>query len=324
MRFFVTGISGFAGVHLTERLLDRGHDVWGVALEGWSKRLEEAAEARPGRLGRSAVETVDLRDADAVRAAVERARPDGIFHLAGITSVPQSQADPRAAYEVNLFGTLAILDAAKSVAPRARVLVATSAEAYGRVTEAELPITEEQPFRPVSSYGVSKAAADLAAQQAHLAYGLDVVRVRPFNHTGAGQAPIMVCSEFARAIAAAEQGCGPRMLRVGNLEVARDFSDVRDIVRGYVALFERGLSGEPYNLASGRATRVRAILDHLLARSRVPITVETDPSKLRPPETLRMLASIARAERDAGWRPEIPLEQTLDDLLDWWRAELAA
>ena len=319
MRFFVTGISGFAGVHLTELLLGAGHDVAGIAVEGWSPRLEQIAA---GRVSRDAVAAADLRDAPAVRAAIERSRPDGVFHLAGITSVPQSNADPRAAYDVNLFGTLAVLDAVKSVAPKARAIIVTSAEVYGRVDAAELPITETQAFRPLSPYGVSKAAADLAAQQAHLTHGLDVVRARPFNHTGPGQAPIFVCSEFARAVAAAEKGTGPSVLRVGNLDVERDFSDVRDVVRGYVALFERGRSGEAYNLASGRAGKIRAVLDHLLAKSRAKMTIETDPAKVRPREAVRMEASIARAERDAGWRPEIPLERTLDDLLAWWRGEL--
>ena len=319
MRFFVTGISGFAGVHLTELLLGAGHDVAGIAVEGWSPRLERIAA---GRIARDAVAAADLRDAPAVRAAIERSRPDGVFHLAGITSVPQSNADPRAAYDVNLFGTLAVLDAVKAVAPKARAIIVTSAEVYGRVDATELPITEAQAFRPLSPYGVSKAAADLAAQQAHLTHGLDVIRVRPFNHTGPGQAPIFVCSEFARAVAAAEKGAGPSELRVGNLDVERDFSDVRDVVRGYVALFERGRSGEAYNLASGRAGKIRAVLDHLLAKSRTKMTVEIDPAKVRPREAIRMEASIARAERDAGWRPAISLEQTLDDLLEWWRGEL--
>ena len=319
MRIFVTGISGFAGVHLTELLLGAGHDVAGIAIEGWSPRLERVAA---GRIARDAVTAADLCDAGAVRAAIEQSRPDGIFHLAGITSVPQSNADPRAAYEVNLFGTLAVLDAVRSTVPKARAIVVTSAEVYGRVDTSEMPITETQPFRPLSPYGVSKAAADLAAQQAHLTHGLDVIRARPFNHTGPGQAPIFVCSEFARAVAAAEKGTGPSVLRVGNLDVERDFSDVRDVVRGYVALLERGRSGEAYNLASGRAGKIRAVLDHLLAESRTKMTVETDPAKVRPREAVRMEASIARAERDAGWRPEIPLEQTLDDLLEWWRGEL--
>jgi GDP-4-dehydro-6-deoxy-D-mannose reductase len=315
----VTGISGFAGVHLTELLLGAGHDVAGIAADGWSPRLERIAA---DRIARGAVAEADLRDAASVHAAIERVRPDGIFHLAGIASVPQSNADPRAAYDVNLFGTLAVLDAMRSTTPKARTLIVTSAEIYGRVGASEMPITETQPLRPLSPYGVSKAAADLAAQQAHLTHGLDVIRVRPFNHTGPGQAPIFVCSEFARAVAAAEKGKGPSVLRVGNLDVERDFSDVRDVTRGYVALFERGRSGEAYNLASGRARKIRSVLDHLLARSRTKITVETDPAKIRPREAIRMEASIARAERDVGWRPEIPLERTLDDLLEWWRGEL--
>jgi GDP-4-dehydro-6-deoxy-D-mannose reductase len=199
----------------------------------------------------------------------------------------------------------------------------TSSEIYGDFEPGDLPLAETQALRPLTPYAVAKAAADLAAFQLHRAHGLDVVRARPFNHTGPGQSPQFVCSEFARAIAAAEAGRGERTLRVGNLDVERDFSDVRDVVRGYVALFERGRAGEAYHLGSGKATSVRAILDELRGHARVAVEVETDPQKVRRSEVPRIVGSISKIGAATGWKPEIPLARTLADLLEYWRAELA-
>jgi GDP-4-dehydro-6-deoxy-D-mannose reductase len=319
MRFFVTGISGFVGTHLVDRLLAEGHDVTGVALEGWTNGLDSF---RARGLDPAAVAALDVRDVTGLRRAIAAARPEGIFHLAGLAFVPRAQADPRLAYEVNLFGTIALLEAVRAEVPTARTVVVTSGEVYGR-QERPGPIDETAPLRPVSPYGASKAAADLAALQAHLGHGLDVVRARPFNHTGPGQSPIFVCAEFAAAIAAAERLSGPTRLRVGNLDSERDFSDVRDVVRGYLALFERGRAGAAYNVASGRATSVRAVLDALRAASPARIEIEVDPAKIRASEVPRIVASIASIGGDTGWRPEIPFEQTLADLLAFARASPA-
>jgi GDP-4-dehydro-6-deoxy-D-mannose reductase len=203
------------------------------------------------------------------------------------------------------------------------VVLVTTGEVYGAIDPArDLPIVETQPLRPLSPYSVSKAAADLVGFQTFWSQSLDVVRARPFNHTGPGQPPEFVCSEFARALVEAEMGVGPATLHVGNLDVERDFSDVRDIVAGYVALFERGRGGEAYNLGSGRATPVRTILEELRALCRTPVAVETDPGKLRPGEIPRIVGSIDKIRGVSGWRPTIPLRQTLADLVDDWRSRL--
>jgi len=322
MRFFVTGISGFVGAHLTTLLLDRGHSVFGIARE--ARQLEDLHLRYGERFPRSAVEIGDLRDRIWLRAALERAAPDGVFHLAALTFVPQSFAEPDLTYGVNFIGSVEVLSAARDLAPRARIVFVTTGEIYGAIEgPQDLPLVETQPLRPLTPYAVAKAAADLAGFQFFRAHSLDVVRARPFNHTGPGQTPEFVCSEFARALAAAEIGAGPASLRVGNLDVERDFSDARDIVRGYVALFEKGRSGEAYNLASGAATSVRWILDELRRQCRVPITVEPDPQKVRPSEVPRLVGSIDKIRHATGWQPEIPLRQTLADLLDYWRRELA-
>jgi GDP-4-dehydro-6-deoxy-D-mannose reductase len=323
MRFFVTGISGFVGAHLTAHLLERGHSVFGLAREAGP--LPELHRRYGDRFPRSAVELCDVRDRGRLRDALRRAEPHGVFHLAALTFVPRSFERPDLAYEVNFLGAVELLSATRDAVPGARVVLVTSGEIYGSIDPArDLPLVETQPLRPLSPYAVAKAAADLAGFQFFASGGLDVVRARPFNHTGPGQTPQFVCSEFARMLAAAEAGSGPRLLRVGNLDVERDFSDVRDVVRGYAALFEKGVAGEAYNVAAGAATSVRAILEELRALCTVAVEVETDPGKLRPREVPRVVASIDKIRSATGWQPEIPLRRTLADLLEDWRARLRA
>jgi GDP-4-dehydro-6-deoxy-D-mannose reductase len=320
MRFFITGISGFVGTHLATRLLEDGHEVFGMARDDGA--LRDLHRRFGDRFPASAVEICDIRERDRLRAAVERATPGGVFHLAGLAFVPKSFERPDLAYGVNFLGAIELMTAVREVAPRARVVLVTSGEIYGRVDPAELPMAESLPLRPLSPYSVAKAAADLAGFQFHASLGLDVVRARPFNHTGPGQTPEFVCSEFARKVAAAEAGSEPSVLGVGNLGVERDFSDVRDVVGAYLALFERGVAGEAYNVASGMATRVGDVLDVLRGLSRVPIQVTEDPAKRRPHEVPRIVASIDKIRAATGWRPTIPLARTLADLLDDWRARL--
>jgi GDP-4-dehydro-6-deoxy-D-mannose reductase len=321
MRFFITGISGFAGRHLAAHLIELGHEVAGIARQ--VGRPESPGEAIGTGVATAAVDACDIRDRTRLREALDRSRPDGIFHLAAVTFVPKTIERPELAYEVNFLGTVGLLAAVREVAPRARVVLVTTGEVYGAVDPAsDLPIVEGQPLKPLSPYSVSKAAADLAGFESFWSQSLDVVRARPFNHTGPGQRPEFVCSEFARALAAAEMGLGPSTLRVGNLDVERDFSDVRDVVRGYVALFERGTSGEAYNLGSGEATPVGTILEELRKLCRARISVEADPRKQRPREIPRIVASIDKVTAATGWRPTIPRSQTLADLLDDWRARL--
>ena len=319
MRVLVTGIGGFVGPYVAAALGAGGHEVHGMVRTDASRRTLVARAP-----GCGALHVADVCVPAAVRAVVDAVRPDGVVHLAGVSPVALAEADPAAAYAVNVGGTLAVLAAVRASVPRARVVVVTSSHAYGAVERRELPLTEEVPFRPLTVYGASKAAADLAAAQWGRAYGLDVVCARPFNHTGPGQRADFVCSAVARQLAAIEAGRQEPVVQVGDPDPVRDFSDVRDIAAGHVALLERGQRGAAYNLCAERGTSVAEVIAILRTCARVAVRVHSDPARRRPYEVPRLVGSHARATRDTGWVPRIDLETTLADLLDDWRARLAA
>ncbi|TMD11431.1 MAG: NAD-dependent epimerase/dehydratase family protein [Chloroflexi bacterium] len=316
MRVLVTGIGGFAGPPVARALLAGGHAVEGV--------LRPPLE-RPRLAGLPlALHALDLLDQERLRAVVAQRRPDAVLHLAGLSSASAAERDPEEAYRANLGGTLAVLDAVRSAAPRARVLAVTSAEIYGAVDATELPIGEDARLRPLTVYGASKAAADLAAAQWGRAYGLDVVRARPFNHTGPGQDAAFVCAALARQIARIEAGRQEAVVHAGNLDPVRDFSDVRDVAAAYVALLERGQSGEVYNLCSGTGCSIAEVVAILRTHARVAVRVTSDPSLRRALDVPRLVGSHARATRDTGWEPRIAWSDTLATVLEDWRARAAA
>jgi GDP-4-dehydro-6-deoxy-D-mannose reductase len=221
---------------------------------------------------------------------------------------------------VNVDGTLVVLAALREHAAGARLLYVGSSDAYGAVLSDDLPIDEDVAFRPLTVYGASKAAAELTAAQWGRAYGIDVVRARPFNHTGSGQSPVFVCPALARQIADIEAGRQPPVLRVGNLDPVRDLSDVRDVAAGYVSLVERGMSSHAYNLCSGVGRSIREVVDVFRSLARVPIDVAQDAALVRRVEVPMLIGSAERAQADTGWRPAIPFERTAADLLAWWRS----
>jgi GDP-4-dehydro-6-deoxy-D-mannose reductase len=315
----VTGIAGFVGPFVADALRAAGHDVQGLVQAGpASPRL--AALALPA----GAIHEGDVTDAPGLGRLLAATRPDAVVHLAGVTFVPAAERDPAETYRVNVGGLLALLGAVRAETPKARVLAVGSADVYGAVERGELPIREETPFRPVSVYGASKAAADVAAAQWARAYRLDVVRARPFNHTGPGQEASFVCSALARQVAAIEAGKQADTLRVGNVDPVRDFSDVRDIAAGYVALLERGRAGEAYNLCSGSGSSIAEVIAILRTHARVPVRVHSDPALRRAVDVERIVGSHDRATRDTGWAPRIPLDATLGELLDDWRVRIRA
>ena len=319
MRVLVTGIAGFVGPVVAGALRAAGHEVLGLVQAG-------PPSARLAALGlpSTALYAGDVTDAAGLGRLLASTRPDAVVHLAGLTFVPAAERDPAETYRVNVGGLLALLGAVRAEAPKARVLAVGSGDVYGAVERGELPIREETPFRPVSVYGASKAAADVAAAQWARAYGLDVVRARPFNHTGPGQDAAFVCSALARQVASIEAGKQEPMLRVGNVDPVRDFSDVRDIVAGYVALLERGRAGEVYNLCSGSGSSIAEVIAILRTHARVPLGVRSDPALRRAVDVERIVGSHERATRDTGWTPRISLDETLGVLLDDWRQRLAA
>ena len=315
MRALITGISGFVGSHLAEHLLDLG--TWTVAgtVYGGDENIAHLRD-------RLALYEAELSGLETVRNIVEDSRPDAIFHLAAQPLPSLSRIDPWFTLENNIRLQLNVLEAVKQVAPKTAVLVVGTSEEYGQVNESDLPLREDAPLRPTSPYGVSKIAQDFLGLQYHLSHGLRAVRVRPFNHLGPRQRRGFVAPDFASQIAEIEAGLRPPLMTVGKLDVARDFSDVRDIVRGYVLALMQGEPGEVYNLGACEAHSVRQLLDILLARATASIEVRQDPERLRSIDTPKIVADCSKLRRRTGWQPRIPFEQTLADVLDYWRAQV--
>ena len=318
MRVLITGISGFVGLHLAEHLLGSHPEVELFGLRRWRSEMPAAPALVP------AIRIVDgdLLDAPSLVRVLQASRPEVIFHLAASSSVAGSWDTPAEMVQVNVLGTLHLLEAVRQLEMDARVVLACSAEAYGVVQESELPIRESQPFRPVSPYAVSKAAVDLLGYQHWQAFGLGTVRMRFFNHCGPRQPARFVVSSLARQVAEIEAGLRPPHVVVGNLDVRRDFVDVRDAARAYWLAAVRGVPGEAYNVAGGRARSIRAVLDHLLALTDTPVEVVFDPARLRPAELQVLEGDATRFREATGWRPEITFEQTLADTLNYWRTTL--
>jgi GDP-4-dehydro-6-deoxy-D-mannose reductase len=299
VRAFVTGASGFVGPWLCRHLEACGDEVVVAAHD------------------------VDVADAERIGASLTAARPDAVYHLAAQSSVGSSWADTTGTFQVNLLGTLNVLEAANTCSPRPRVLLVSSAEVYGAVTAVDLPVSEDTPFRPVTPYAASKAAAELVGLQEYLGRGLEVVRVRPFNHTGPGQSTGFVVPALARQVAEAAL-TGANVLHTGNLGARRDFADVRDVVRAYRLLIERGVAGEVYNVCTGQSVLLEDLVERLLALSgldRKDLKIEVAAERLRPVDLPDMRGDPQRLQEATGWQPTIDLDQTLRDVLTYWRVE---
>jgi GDP-4-dehydro-6-deoxy-D-mannose reductase len=291
---FVTGGGGFAGRHL-------------LALLAADARAPSRAE-------------LDLLDADAVRAALLDARPARVFHLAALASVGHSWRAPGEVLEANIAMTVNLLEAVRQETPDAAVVLVSSGEVYG--PPERLPVDESAPLRPQNPYAVSKAACDLLGGQYADAHGLRIVRVRAFNHAGPGQSDDYVVGTLTRQVAEAEAAGAPEaLLRTGNPDAARDFTDVRDVVRAYVAATE--LEPHAYNVCSGETATVRDLIAMVTEAARVPVRHEVDPQRMRPHDVPEVRGSAELLSAACGWKPEIPLAQTVADSLDAWRAELA-
>ncbi len=311
MRVLITGITGFVGPYLADHIAEAAPEaeVCGLVWPG------DSAPPPPG------VRTVagDLTDRSSLETALGEAAPDLIFHLAAASSVETSWQHPDQAFEINVVGTVNLFQALQTCNLNPKTVVISSAEVYGRIEGDEQPIREETPLQPVSPYGGSKAAQDLAAYQYFEHCGLPTVRLRSFHHTGPGRPANFVASSFAQQIAKIEAGLIEPRLFVGNLEAIRDFSDVRDVVRAYWLAALHAEPGKAYNICSGNGNIVRRLLEILLDQSSAEVKVEVDPDRLRPADIPFLVGNHDRFVEATGWRPEIPLEKTLGDLLDWWR-----
>ena len=317
MRVLITGITGFAGSHLADYCLARGDiEVFGTAR--WRSRMDNVNHI----VDDITLLDCDLKDSVAVRHCLSEVRPEYIFHLAAQSFVPTSWKAPVETMVTNVVGEINLFEAMRELKLDSRIQLACSSEEYGMVYEDEVPIKETNPLRPLSPYGVSKVAQDLLGYQYHESYGLFVVRTRGFNHTGPRRGDVFVSSNFARQIAMIEKGRQEPVLSVGNLEAKRDFTDVRDMVKGYWLALEKGEPGEVYNLGSGRDVTIRSMLDTLLGFSSIDIEVRQDPSRMRPSDVEILLADNTKFCTLTGWKPEIPLQKTLEDLLNYWRENI--
>ena len=294
MRALVTGATGFVGRHLVAHLVAAGDEV----------SISEAEIVEPA----------------ALEADFDGSRPDAVYHLAAQADVQASFVDPAATLRINVEGTFNVLEAARR-AGAGRVVVISSADVYGRVEPEDLPVDEAAAVAPVTPYGASKAAAEMVCVQAGLARGLDVIRARAFNHLGPGQDDRFVAAALASRVAANER-TGSKVVPVGNLAAKRDFTDVRDVVRAYRLLAANGTAGEAYNVCSGTARAVSELAAALIARARHPMRLVADGELLRPVDVVEVSGDPSKLHGATGWRPEVPLEQTLDDLLDYWRCRI--
>jgi len=310
MKILITGICGFVGGYLSRCLVRAGHVVCGTRLEG---------ERVPDFLKDTEIHVLNLTQKDAVGDVLRAAGPDAVCHLAAQSSVALSWRDPAQTWEVNVIGLIHLLEGIRALDSNPRILLIGSSEEYGKVTPEEIPLGEDHPLRPGNPYAAGKAAQETLGRLYAEAYGMDIVMVRAFNHTGPGQAPTFVIPDFAKRIAAMEKGQMPKELLVGNLEAVRDFSDVRDIVRGYAMLLERGRAGEVYNIGSGQGYSIRDLLQRLLAMTEETIAVSRDPERMRPSDVPVLIGDIRKITDHTGWKPEISMDTTLRDVLEDWR-----
>lgn len=278
-------------------------------------------DARAELAGGVVTHRVDLLDRASVAAVLRDVAPQWVFHLAALSSPAASWDDPSGTIATNATIQANLLDAAIQLRPMPRLLAVGSGDEYGRPSGRARRLDEDTPLRPITPYGVSKVTQDLLALQYFLSHGLPVVRVRPFNHAGPRQAPHFAIASFAQQIASVEAGKQPPVLKVGNLDARRDFTDVRDIARAYLLAIERGKPGEVYNIGSGRATRLRDVLTALLKMTRVKIALEVDASRKRAAEAEVYVCDARRFQRLTGWRPQIRLDRTLRDTLAYWRIQ---
>ena len=314
MRALVTGVSGFVGGHLAEHLVAEGDLVVGLSASGkWPPELvhlSKTVRIEPfNLLEHSETELADL---------ITRKQPEVIYHLAAQSNPQESLLDPRGTWTLNLGGSLNLLEAVRSSGQKPRVILVGSGVCYGNPAPAFIPVKEDCPLRPNNPYAASKAAVDLLGIQHFLTNSTDVMMVRPFNHAGPRQSPRYVLAGLAIQVAEVEKG-HREYLEVGNLDVIRDFIDVRDVVRAYRLLGQQGQPGEIYNLGSGQGTRIASALEYLCSQAKTTIPVRVDAARVRPVDQPLLVADISKIKSAIGWEPRYTIEQTLRDMLDFSR-----
>lgn len=319
MKVLITGVTGFVGSHLAEFCLARG-DVEVLGTYRWRSPRDNIEHIKDLEL----IE-VDLLDFASVQKALQRVRPDWIFHLAAQSYVPTSWSAPTHTLQTNILGQVHLFEAMRALdLLDTRFLVVGSSEEYGLVHANEVPIRETNPLRPLSPYGVSKVAQDLLGFQYFRSYGLLTVRTRAFNHGGPRRGEVLLPSDFAKQIAEIEEGLAEPIVKVGSLDPVRDFTDVRDIVRAYWLALEKGETGEVYNIGSGNSPSIGELLERLLQFTDVSIEVRQVPEKMRPSDVERLVGDSSKFRDRTGWAPQITLDTMLRDTLDYWRERVSS
>lgn len=310
---FITGIAGFVGSHLAELLISKGFEVYGLL------RPRSNTDHIKGIINTLHLEDADLLDTHSLYGTISRIKPDYIFHLAAQSFVPTSWVSPSVTLEVNIVGSANLFEAVRMSGIDPVIQIACSSEEYGFVEPSELPIKETNPLRPLSPYAVSKLAMDYLGYQYHQSYNVRIIRTRGFNHTGPRRGDTFAESNFAKQIALIEKGTQDPVVHVGNLEASRDYTDVRDMVKGYLLAVEKCDPGDVYNICTGRAIVIGDMLKMLLAMSKSKIEIRPDPSRMRPSDVPVLLGDGRKFESKTGWKAEIPFEKTMEDLLNYWR-----
>ena len=309
---FVTGITGFVGSHVAEKLLSMGANVSGIVRRRSSHENIEDIKHR--------IKLIygDIADSYSIYSAMKETQPDVVFHLAAQSFVPFSWSAPLETIRTNIDGTLNVLEAIRKVDSVKRIQFAGSSEEYGHVLPEESPVKEDQPLRPLSPYGVSKVACDLLCYQYGKSYNLGVIRTRTFNHTGPRRGKEFVTSNFAHQVASIAKGKSPPVIKVGNLDAVRDFTDVRDIVNAYMLAIEKADVNEVYNIGSGTGVKIGDVLNTLIRLGNTKVEVLQDPERIRPSDVQYLLCDSSKFRAITGWEPTIPFERTMRDLLDYW------
>lgn len=314
LKSLVTGVTGFAGSHLAELLLKEGHEVYGIVR--WRSRSENIAHLN-GHLHLLEADLLDLKSLQDVMISV---RPDYIFHLAAQSFVPTSWTSPAVTMETNAVGSCNLFEAIRTAQIEPTIQVACSSEEYGLVHPNEVPIKETNPLRPLSPYAVSKVTLDYLGYQYFKSYGLKIIRTRGFNHEGPRRGEVFVTSTFAKQIAQIEKKLIKSVIYVGDLSTRRDFTDVRDMVRGYLLAIQKGEPGEVYNICSGKDWVIKDMLEYLLSLSKVKdIKIRRDPKRMRPSDVPILLGDNTKFVAQTGWQPQINFKRTLKDTLTYWR-----
>ncbi|KKS90491.1 GDP-mannose 4,6-dehydratase [Candidatus Gottesmanbacteria bacterium RIFCSPLOWO2_01_FULL_48_11] len=312
-KVLITGIAGFAGSHLAELLLSKGFEVHGM------RRPRTKMDHIESIANRLHLTDADLLDSHSLYSTISRIKPDYIFHLAAQSFVPTSWVSPSVTLEVNIVGSANLFEAVRQANIDPVIQIACSSEEYGMVHDNEVPIKETNPLRPLSPYAVSKVAMDYLGYQYHQSYGVRVVRTRGFNHTGPRRGDTFAESNFAKQIALIEKGKQEPVVHVGNVDAKRDYTDVRDMVKGYLLAVEKCDPGDVYNICTGSTVKIADVLKLLLSYSKIKVEIKEDPDRMRPSDVPILLGDNSKFVAKTGWKPEIVFEKTMEDLLNYWR-----